>query len=88
MKDEDRNRFPQKRNGVTHPQFGTGVVVIGSDGPGRSNLVSVQFDGLDQAVLVDERTLTSAPAHSVSPDPQTHRRSGYVGGNNYRRKDK
>lgn len=79
MKDEDKNRFPQRRNGVTHPSYGMGVVLRR-----HNDTCAVQFADQAEEVYVDANTLESIPALSISPDPKTHRRSGYVGGNNYR----
>jgi hypothetical protein len=79
----DLHRFPQKRNGVLHPSKGKGVVYLAehSVGPG---LVSVQFDDMPAPEIVLISELTSLPSRGESPDPKTHRNSGWCGDNNYR----
>ena len=88
MKTEDSRRFPQRRNGVSHPVYGNGVVetvLTGSNMPTRQlwNTVLVDFDGAGK-IWVGPQELTSQPSRGVSPDPKTSRYSGWVGGNSYR----
>ena len=80
-------RFPQKRNGVSHPKYGSGVVILAEHSVG-SGSVLVQFDSETDRVLVPIEELTSLPSRGESPDPKTHRNSGWVGGNNYRQRGK
>ena len=80
-------RFPQKRNGVSHPTLGSGVVVLAEHSVG-TGMAMVQFDSATEPMLVPIRDLTSLPSRGESPDPKTHRNSGWVGGNNYRTRRK
>ena len=84
MKQEDSRRFPQRRNGVSHAEFGAGVVTLGRHSISDGSLVQVKFDDYTDAKLVHCDELTSLPSRSVSPDPATSRNSGWVGGNKYR----
>jgi hypothetical protein len=84
-REEDSRRFPQRRNGVHHPVFGAGVVTMGRMSPtGKS--VQVKFVDHAEEKSVAIAQLTPLPSHSQSPDPQTSRYSGYIGGNSYRQR--
>lgn len=84
MKQEDSRRFPQKRNGVMHPEFGPGVCTMYAHSVSDGDKIMVKFDSLAETKLVFCSELTSLPSHSESPDPVYSRNSGWVGGNNYR----
>jgi hypothetical protein len=86
MKQEDSRRFPQKRNGVLHPEFGAGVCTMYAHSVSDGDRIMVKFDSLTETKLVFCSELTSLPSHSVSPDPAYSRNSGWVGGNNYKQR--
>lgn len=83
--ESDTRRFPQRRNGVHHQKYGPGVVIMGRDTL-QDGTCFVKFDSQEDSVWVACDELTSMPSRGESPDPKTSRNSGWVGGNNYRRK--
>lgn len=83
MKQEDSRRFPQKRNGVLHQEFGPGVCTTYAHSVSAGDKIQVKFDRLTEIKLVLCSELTSLPSHSESPDPAYSRNSGWIGGNNY-----
>ena len=94
MRNIDIHKFPQKRNGVSHPLYGVGVVTAGryavsdgdGDGDGDGDSVMVKFDSYTDPKIVKCDDLESVPSRGVSPDPATSRNSGWVGGNSYRKR--
>lgn len=83
MKQEDTQRFPQRRNGVSHPVFGLGVVTLAPHNIGEG-FAGVKFDNYPDPKIVETKDLTSVPSRGESPDPAVSRFSGYIGGNNYK----
>ncbi len=86
MKEEDSRRFPQKRNGVIHKNFGIGIVTLNRHSIGDGSVVMVKFDQHEDEKIIKCDELVSYPSRGESPSPSTSRNSGWVGGNNYRRK--
>lgn len=85
MRPEESRRFPQTRNGVRHSIYGDGIVTY-NRGFSSEQAVMVRFDGTDKDTEVFADELASLPSRGISPDPATSRNSGWIGGNNYKRK--
>ena len=77
--------FPQRRNGVSHPTHGFGVVTQGRASANEKGECEVKFDTQDKPIWISMGELTSAPHRSESPDPKYSRNSGWVGGSDYRK---
>ena len=86
MRNIDTHKFPEKRNGVSHPLYGVGVVTAGRYAVSDGDSVMVKFDLYTDPKIVKCDDLESVPSRGVSPDPATSRNSGWVGGNSYRKR--